>query len=114
MSHVALSEFQRVIRATHGAANPRLLAYHHVDGFFDGRFWDGDVLEFVYSRGSCYAWEVDGRVATVWRAGEVDSALAAVRAVMSERTGTLDSKPLTKAANFGPRRRWWRLWDGPG
>lgn len=83
MNDVPLAEFQKAILATHGAAGARLTARHRVREAFKGQtVWDGEVLEFAVPSGSCYAWEVGGRITAILRAGPIDSPVAAVRAAI--------------------------------
>ena len=83
MNDVPLTEFQKALRATHGAADAKLTARHRVREAFKGRkVWEGDVLEFAFPGGSCYAWEVDGRITSVLVGDPIDSPVAAVRAAI--------------------------------
>lgn len=83
MNDAPLAEFKRAILATHGATEATLAARHRVRETFKGRtVWDGEVLEFAVPGGSCYAWEVDGRITAILRAGPIDSPVAAVRAAI--------------------------------
>jgi len=84
VNDVPLTEFQKAILATHGAASAQLMNRHRVRETFDGRIvWEGEVLEFALPSGSCYAWEVDGRITAVLRDGPIHSPLAAVRAAIA-------------------------------
>lgn len=87
MNDVPLAEFEKAIKATHGGHAARLVARHRVHETFGGKtVWDGEVLEFAWPTGVCYAWEVDCRITAVLREGQVDSPLAAVRAaIVAER-----------------------------
>lgn len=81
---VSLADFERAIKATHGART-RLLAREIVKEVLRGKtVWEGDVLVFELldhpSAHLCYAWELDGEVTAVLGEGPVGSARAAVRA----------------------------------
>jgi hypothetical protein len=83
VNDVPITEFQKAILTSHGAPDARVTARHRVHEAFQGQtVWEGEVLEFTFRDGSCYAWEVDGRITSVLRSGPIDSPVAAVRAAL--------------------------------
>ena len=87
MNEVSAIEFQKAIAATHGFS-ATLLARHIVRETFAGaRVWQGEVLEFSGSDGSCYAWSVDGRITAVLKEPPIETPVDAVRAAIASENG---------------------------
>ncbi len=90
MNELTVSEFEKAIRATHGA-EAGLIDRVSVHETFDGQtVWEGEVLVFSLhghpTARKCYAWSVDGCVTAVLHEGPVTSPLTAVRAaIVAER-----------------------------
>ena len=83
---VSIADFERAIKATHGA-RARLLAREIVKEVFRRKtVWEGEVLVFELldhpSVDLCYAWEMDGEITVVLGEWPVDSAPAAVKAAI--------------------------------
>ena len=81
-----LEEFQCEIQAACGAT-AKLVAKEKVYEAFQGdTVWEGEVLVFELldhpAVDLCYAWEIDGEITVVLGEWPVDSALAAVKAVI--------------------------------
>lgn len=80
LNRAPLSDFEKAIYSLHGL-HASLSARHVVRETFAGeRVWQGEVLEFSSPQGSCYAWEVDGKITTVLKESPIDTPIDAVRA----------------------------------
>ncbi len=88
MNNVTTEEFQKAIKATHGL-DVELQARHIVrEAFAGSRVWQGEVLEFSSgSGGSCYAWEVDGKITAVLKEPPIETPVDAVRASIAASSG---------------------------
>jgi hypothetical protein len=87
MNTIRLEDFQREIQAAHGAP-AKLVAREKVYEVFQGdTVWEGEVLVFELldhpNIDLCYAWEMDGEITVVLGEWPVDSAPAAVKAVVA-------------------------------
>ena len=83
MNELPISDFEKTIRATHGAGSRLIERVRVVEDFEGERVWEGEVLVFELdshpSASKCYAWEVDGEVTAVLGVPPVDGPRAAVR-----------------------------------
>jgi hypothetical protein len=84
VNSIPIAEFEKAIRATHGAGSRLIERVHVIEDFQGERVWEGEVLVFEleghHSSSRVYAWEVNGEVTAVLHQGPVDGPQAAVRA----------------------------------